>query len=172
MCSQDGLTEMTGTAKAIGGGGGGGGSSSSSSEVAPHGDAVSIEGEARVPATNLGEVALTDAARIAALFRVLADTSRCRLVYALLRRDEICVGELADHLGMSESNVSHHLSVLRAHGLVRFRREGKQVFYAPDDDHIRLLLDMTLEHVRHGDELAAVGGDRLTTTVRDDASRP
>ncbi len=52
--------------------------------------------------------------------------------------------------GMSESNVSHHLSVLRAHGLVRFRREGKQVFYAPDDDHIRLLLDMTLEHVRHG----------------------
>jgi DNA-binding transcriptional ArsR family regulator len=167
MCSQDGLTEMTGTAKAIGGGGGG-----SSSEVAPHGDAVSIEGEARVPATNLGEVALTDAARIAALFRVLADTSRCRLVYALLRRDEICVGELADHLGMSESNVSHHLSVLRAHGLVRFRREGKQVFYAPDDDHIRLLLDMTLEHVRHGDELAAVGGDRLTTTLRDDASRP
>ena len=165
MCSQDGLTEMTGTAKAIGGG-------SSSSEVAPHVGAVSIEGEARVPATNLGEVALTEAARIAALFRVLADTSRCRLVYALLRRDEICVGELADHLGMSESNVSHHLSVLRAHGLVRFRREGKQVFYAPDDDHIRLLLDMTLEHVRHGDELAAVGGDRLTTTVRDDASRP
>jgi DNA-binding transcriptional ArsR family regulator len=144
MCSEDGETEMTGTAKAIGGSGGGGG----------------------------GEVALTDAARIAALFRVLADTSRCRLVYALLRRDEICVGELADHLGMSESNVSHHLSVLRAHGLVRFRREGKQVFYAPDDDHIRLLLDMTLEHVRHGDELAGVGGDRLTTTLRDDASRP
>jgi ArsR family transcriptional regulator, lead/cadmium/zinc/bismuth-responsive transcriptional repressor len=137
---------MTGTAKAIGGGGGGGSSSS--------------------------EVALTDAARIAALFRVLADTSRCRLVYALLRRDEICVGELADHLGMSESNVSHHLSVLRAHGLVRFRREGKQVFYAPDDDHIRLLLDMTLEHVRHGDKVADVGGDRLTTALRDDASRP
>jgi DNA-binding transcriptional ArsR family regulator len=118
-----------------------------------------------------GDVALTDAARIATLFRVLGDTSRCRLVYALLRRDEIRVGELADHLGMSESNVSHHLSVLRAHGLVRFRREGKQVFYAPDDDHIRLLLDMTLEHVRHGDELAGVG-DRLTTTLRDDASRP
>jgi DNA-binding transcriptional ArsR family regulator len=148
MRSEDGATEMTGWAKAIG-------------------------GAARVPAANQGEVALTDATRIAALFRVLADTSRCRLVYALLRRDEICVGELADHLGMSESNVSHHLSVLRAHGLVRFRREGKQVFYAPDDDHIRLLLDMTLEHVRHGDELAGVSGDRLTApTVRDDASQP
>ena len=148
MRSEDGATEMTGWAKAIG-------------------------GAARVPATNQGEVALTDATRIAALFRVLADTSRCRLVYALLRRDEICVGELADHLGMSESNVSHHLSVLRANGLVRFRREGKQVFYAPDDDHIRLLLDMTLEHVRHGDALTGVSGDRIPApTVRDDASRP
>ncbi len=111
-----------------------------------------------------GEVAIADAARIATMFRVLGDTSRCRLVYTLLHRDEICVGELAERLGMSESNVSHHLSVLRAHGLVRFRREGKQVFYAPDDDHIRLLLDMTLEHVRHGDArrrgpAAATAGD-------------
>ena len=105
------------------------------------------------------EVAVADAARIAAVFRVLGDASRCRLVYALLGRDEICVGELAAHLGMSESNVSHHLSVLRAHGLVRFRREGKQVFYAPDDDHIRLLLDMTLEHVRHGVETDEASGD-------------
>ena len=76
---------------------------------------------------------------------MLGDASRCRLVYALLRHDEICVGDLAATLGMSESNVSHHLSVLRTHGLVRFRREGKQVFYAPDDDHIRLLLDLTLD---------------------------
>jgi DNA-binding transcriptional ArsR family regulator len=129
-------------------------------------------GEARAPATDLGDVAHGEAARIAALFRVLADPSRCRLVYALLCRDEICVGELAERLGMSESNVSHHLSVLRSHGLVRFRREGKQVFYAPDDEHIRLLLDMTLEHVRHGDAFAGPGGDRLTTTARDDASRP
>jgi DNA-binding transcriptional ArsR family regulator len=90
-----------------------------------------------------------DAADVAALFRVLGDASRCRLVYALLEREEICVGELAAALGMSESNVSHHLSVLRAHGLVRFRREGKQVFYGPDDEHIRLLLDLTREHVRH-----------------------
>jgi DNA-binding transcriptional ArsR family regulator len=96
------------------------------------------------------EVEIVDAARVATVFRVLGDASRCRLVYALLSRDEICVGALAARVGMSESNVSHHLSVLRAHGLVRFRRAGKQVFYAPDDDHIRLLLDMTLEHVRHG----------------------
>jgi len=90
-----------------------------------------------------------EAANVAALFRVLGDGSRCRLIYALLEREEICVGELATELGMSESNVSHHLSVLRAHGLVRFRRDGKQVFYAPDDEHIRLLLDLTRDHVRH-----------------------
>ncbi len=105
-----------------------------------------------------GEVAVADAARIATMFRVLGDTSRCRLVYTLLHRDEIRVGELAERLGMSESNVSHHLSVLRAHGLVRSRREGKQVFYTPDDEHIRLLLDLTLEHVRHGDAAGANGG--------------
>jgi len=119
-----------------------------------------------------GEVALADAARIAAVFRVLGDASRCRLVYALLGRDEICVGELAAHLGMSESNVSHHLSVLRAHGLVRFRREGKQVFYAPDDDHIRLLLDMTLEHVRHGVETGAAAGTATGGAAVDAARRP
>jgi len=114
------------------------------------------------------DVAIADAARIATMFRVLGDASRCRLVYTLLHRDEICVGELAERLGMSESNVSHHLSVLRAHGLVRFRREGKQVFYAPDDEHIRLLLDMTLEHVRHADTLPDVGG----AGPHDGSSRP
>jgi len=97
-----------------------------------------------------------DAALVATMFRVLGDPSRCRLVYALLRVDEVCVGDLAARLEMSESNVSHHLSVLRAHGLVRHRREGKQVFYAPDDEHIRLLLDTTLEHVRHGAVPAAL----------------
>jgi ArsR family transcriptional regulator, lead/cadmium/zinc/bismuth-responsive transcriptional repressor len=111
---------------------------------------------ARRPDDQLVDVA--DAARVAIVFRVLGDASRCRLVYALLRHDEISVGDLAATLAMSESNVSHHLSVLRAHGLVRFRREGKQIFYAPDDEHIRLLLDLTLTHVRHGDGGGTDGG--------------
>jgi hypothetical protein len=53
---------------------------------------------------------------------------------------------------MSESNVSHHLRVLRSNGLVRARRDGKMVFYSPDDGHIRVLLDITREHVLHGPE--------------------
>jgi ArsR family transcriptional regulator, lead/cadmium/zinc/bismuth-responsive transcriptional repressor len=87
--------------------------------------------------------------RVADVFKVLGDPSRCRLVYALLAAGEICVCDLAAALGMSESNVSHHLRVLRAHGLVRPRRQGKMVYYAPDDEHISLLLDLTREHVTH-----------------------
>jgi DNA-binding transcriptional ArsR family regulator len=113
--------------------------------------------EARVEHAARQAIGEADAARVATMFRVLGDPSRCRLVYALLHADEVCVGDLAARLAMSESNVSHHLSVLRAHGLVRFRREGKQVFYAPDDEHIRLLLDTTLEHVRHGTGPATAG---------------
>ena len=107
-------------------------------------------GDPALTTTATPAIAPGEAAAIAALFRVLGDASRCRLVYALLEHGEICVGELAEYLDMTESNVSHHLSVLRAHGLVRFRREGKQVFYAPDDEHIRVLLDITRDHVGHG----------------------
>jgi DNA-binding transcriptional ArsR family regulator len=100
-----------------------------------------------------------EARHVADVFRVLGDASRCRLVYALLAAGEICVCDLAAALGMSESNVSHHLRVMRTRGLVRFRRQGKMVFYAPDDEHISLLLDLTREHVAHagGPDLAAPG---------------
>lgn len=94
---------------------------------------------------------LSEAEAVAGLFKVLADTSRCRLVAALIEAGEICVCDLAATVGMTESNVSHHLRVLRAHGLVRARRRGKMVFYSPDDLHIRVLLDITREHVRHRD---------------------
>jgi len=108
-----------------------------------------------VRTVNAGKVAETrarligaaDAAQVAAIFKVLADPSRCRLVYALLEAGEMCVCDLACTLRMTESNVSHHLRTLRAHGLVRARREGKMVFYSPDDEHIRLLLDLARAHV-------------------------
>lgn len=88
---------------------------------------------------------------VAELFKVLGDPSRCRLVYALLVAGEICVCDLACTLEMSESNVSHHLRVLRSHGLARARREGKMVLYSPDDVHIESLLDLTREHISHRD---------------------
>jgi ArsR family transcriptional regulator, lead/cadmium/zinc/bismuth-responsive transcriptional repressor len=87
---------------------------------------------------------------MAAVFKVLADPSRCPLVAAIIEGGELCVCDLAATVGMSDSNVSHHLRVLRAHGLVRARRAGKMVFYSPDDAHIRVLLDITREHIEHG----------------------
>lgn len=89
--------------------------------------------------------------RMAAVFKVLADPSRCRLVAALIEVGEICVCDLAATVTMSESSVSHHLRVLRAHSLVRARREGRMVYYSPDDAHIEQLLRITREHVDHGE---------------------
>ncbi len=89
------------------------------------------------------------AERMAAVFKVLADPSRCRLVAALIAAGELCVCDLAASAGMSESSASHHLRVLRVHGLVRARREGRMVFYRPDDAHIERLLEITREHVEH-----------------------
>jgi DNA-binding transcriptional ArsR family regulator len=92
------------------------------------------------------------AGQMATVFKVLADQTRCRITAAIIEAGELCVCDLAATVDMSESNVSHHLRVLRANGLVRARRAGKMVFYAPDDAHIRLLLDITREHVEHGPE--------------------
>ncbi len=104
-----------------------------------------------VAAARAALIAHGDAQRVADVFKILGDPSRCRLVNALLAAGEICVCDQAAVLDMSESNVSHHLRILRAHGLVRPRREGKMVYYAPDDEHISLLLDLTREHVAHAE---------------------
>ncbi len=106
---------------------------------------------ARVVAVRARLVPPDVAGRMAALFKVLADQSRCRLMAAIIEAGELCVCDLAATVGMSESNVSHHLRVLRAHGLVRARRAGKMVFYSPDDAHVRVLLEITREHVQHGE---------------------
>ena len=92
--------------------------------------------------------------------KALAHPVRLRIL-ALLRNGELCVCDLAATVDMGESNVSHHLRVLRANGLVRAQRSGKMVFYAPDDAHIRVLLDITREHVEHGPEDLSTGADQV-----------
>jgi ArsR family transcriptional regulator, lead/cadmium/zinc/bismuth-responsive transcriptional repressor len=105
----------------------------------------------RVRAVREHLVTAATAERMAAVFKVLADPSRCRLVAALIEARELCVCDLAATVGMSESSVSHHLRVLRASGLARARRDGRMVYYSPDDAHIEQLLAITREHVRHQD---------------------
>ena len=82
------------------------------------------------------------------LLAALGDPTRLRLVAALAIR-ELCVCDLAATLGLSQSAVSHQLRLLRQLGVVRFRREGRLVYYALDDEHVATLFDQALEHVQH-----------------------
>lgn len=83
---------------------------------------------------------------LADLFKVFGDTTRIKILYALFE-SELCVGDIAQVLGMSQSAVSHQLRVLKDSKLIKFRREGKVIFYSLDDDHVRTIMSMGMEHV-------------------------
>jgi len=84
---------------------------------------------------------------MADLFGMLADRSRLRILTQLAERDEACVGDLAKDAQVSESAVSHALRLLRAHGIVDTRRDGRFIYYSLVDEHVRMLLDATIAHV-------------------------
>jgi ArsR family transcriptional regulator len=88
---------------------------------------------------------LFEVAGLSELFRALADETRTKILH-LLAQQELCVCDLAYLLDMSLPAVSHHLRLLKSMRLVRSRRDGKQVFYALDDDHVRALLQVGREH--------------------------
>jgi ArsR family transcriptional regulator len=86
--------------------------------------------------------------RLALLFKAFADSTRLRVLHALVR-GERSVGAIADEVGISRSAVSHQLSFLRTMRLIKGRRAGRAVYYSLDDDHVRALLRQGLEHVLH-----------------------
>ena len=88
---------------------------------------------------------------LADLFSALADPTRVRIVAALDGR-EMCVGDIAATLGLSQSATSHQLRSLRQQGLVRSSRAGRMVYYTLDDEHVSLLFRQGLEHVAHQSE--------------------
>lgn len=83
--------------------------------------------------------------RLAATFAALGDPNRAKIV-ASLAAHELCVGDLASLLGVSESSVSQHLRILRNLRWVRHRKQGRLVYYTLDDDHVRALMDLGLAH--------------------------
>ncbi len=104
------------------------------------------------------------ATALADTFRVLGDVTRVRILDALSRA-EMCVSDIAAHVGLSESAVSHQLRQLRDHRLVRPRRAGRLVYYALDDHHIVRLFEQGLEHVEERNAPAAsraVDGRRVS----------
>ena len=90
-----------------------------------------------------------DVSELADIFDLLSDPGRVRLLISLLKSGELCVCDLAAATGMNESSVSHALRLLRAHRVVRVRRSGRMSFYCLADSHVRILLDLGLEHIGH-----------------------
>ncbi len=83
---------------------------------------------------------------LAETFRILGDPTRVRIAFAL-SKEELCVCDIANLLGVSQSAISHSLRSLRQMKLVKFRREGKIAYYSLDDEHISGLLDVGFSHV-------------------------
>ena len=84
--------------------------------------------------------------RLADLFKVFGDPTRIRILYAL-SVEELCVQDIADRLSMTQSAISHQLRVLKQMSLVKFRRDGKTIFYSLSDSHVATIMNQGLEHV-------------------------
>ena len=83
---------------------------------------------------------------LAELFKVFGDTTRIRILY-VLSEAEMCVCDIAQLLNMTTSAISHQLRVLKQAGLVKYRREGKTIFYSLSDDHVKTIINQGMEHV-------------------------
>lgn len=83
---------------------------------------------------------------LAELFKVFGDSTRIKVLFALFE-SELCVGDIAQVLNLSQSAVSHQLRILKQFKLVKFRRQGKTIYYSLDDDHVRSIIAMGAEHV-------------------------
>ena len=83
---------------------------------------------------------------LAELYKVFGDTTRIKILYVLFEA-ELCVCDIAQLLGMSQSAISHQLRVLKQSRLVKFRRDGKTVFYSLADDHVKTIIDNGMEHI-------------------------
>lgn len=80
------------------------------------------------------------------IFKILGDPTRIKILYALEQK-ELCVNEICECINMNKSAVSHQLSTLKQAKLVKGRKQGKEVYYALDDEHVSQMFDCALEHV-------------------------
>jgi DNA-binding transcriptional ArsR family regulator len=105
--------------------------------------------EERVAAAREQLLPEAELGQLTQLFRLLGDATRTRLLYALLEAGELCVCDLSAATGTPETNISHALRLLRTAGIVKARRSGRMMHYSLDDAHVRMLLDVSREHLRH-----------------------
>ena len=83
---------------------------------------------------------------LADFFKLFSDESRLKILY-LLTMNEMCVSDIAATLDMNQSTVSHQLKILRNSRIVKYRRDAKVVYYSLDDDHVREIINLGMEHV-------------------------
>ena len=83
---------------------------------------------------------------LAELYKIFGDSTRIKILYALFEA-ELCVCDIAQVLDMTQSAISHQLRLLKASKLVKFRLEGKTIFYSLADEHVRTIIDMGMEHL-------------------------
>ncbi|MFD1130558.1 ArsR/SmtB family transcription factor [Paenibacillus provencensis] len=86
---------------------------------------------------------------MAQIFKVLADHTRLKVAYALCDEDELCVCDVANIIGSSMAATSHHLRLLRNMGIANYRKEGKLVFYSLEDEQLRQMIRLAIEHQDH-----------------------
>ena len=86
--------------------------------------------------------------KLSEFFKILGDTTRAKILYAL-DKNEMCVCDIANVLNMSKSSISHQLGTLRKSGIVKCRKIGKEVFYTLDDEHVKEVFEVGIEHITH-----------------------
>ena len=103
---------------------------------------------AAIPAQMPPESQLAD---VAELFKIFGDLTRVRIIFVLFQHEE-CVRDIAQKLEMTQSAISHQLRVLRSSKLVKFRRDGKTLYYSLADEHVFRILSQGMEHILEGPE--------------------
>lgn len=85
---------------------------------------------------------------LAEFFKLIGDPTRLKILFAL-DKEEVCVCDIANTLSMSKSSISHQLAVLRKSGIVKCRKQGKEVYYSLDDNHVNEVFEIALDHINH-----------------------
>ncbi len=103
----------------------------------------------RVESVSRSLIDVDEASDLAEMFRLLGDPTRMRILFALLEAGELCVCDIAETVATTDTKVSQAMRLLRSAGVVRNRRDGRNIFYRLDDAHVRMLLDLSREHLAH-----------------------
>ncbi|WP_449355667.1 ArsR/SmtB family transcription factor [Virgibacillus natechei] len=93
-----------------------------------------------------GDLETVDISGVTQMLKAIADENRAKITYALCQDEELCVCDIANILGVTVANASHHLRTLYKQGVVNLRKEGKLAFYSLDDEHIRQIMMIALTH--------------------------